>query len=376
MFKRCMMLLLLLTHGPEPGWLVGAAASIPHAVAHLALPLTDLHRSTALIPRATFNLLAVLEDLMPQEHPCSVAAVLAAQNFDWKYESEMYLVLGERREHLLVRVDRVLHPNLPCPPKYPLTPSPPPPAPCMIHLYVISNSLSHTQVIRQPLENDVPKYLLLVTILSILIVPAILRLRCVWRVQDDVVSPWSHLPPELWEKVLMALPAHDHQRHSEAIGWGGCKDSAAVRLVCKQIQLTHDTLARQLVLKHRATDEAVAVLMRRFPAVASVGMKGAAWGVLTDESLRAVSVLPALTSLDLTGCHLVTARGLRALSSCTTLTSLNLTCCNKVTDKTLRAVSILPALTSVDLRGCDKVTAAGVQALRSTTVAPSLRIEF
>jgi hypothetical protein len=46
-----------------------------------------------------------------------------------------------------------------------------------------------------------------------------------------------------------------------------------------------------------------------------------------------------------------------------------------LTDEGLRAVSSLPALTSLDLRG-SKVTAAGVQALRSTTVAPSLHIKF
>ena len=44
-------------------------------------------------------------------------------------------------------------------------------------------------------------------------------------------------------------------------------------------------------------------------------------------------------------------------------------------DEGLRAVSSLPALTSLDLRG-SKVTAAGVQALRSTTIAPSLHIKF
>jgi hypothetical protein len=42
----------------------------------------------------------------------------------------------------------------------------------------------------------------------------------------------------------------------------------------------------------------------------------------------------------------------------------------------VRALSSLPALTSLDLRNCNKVTAAGVQALRNTTAAPSLRIEW
>jgi hypothetical protein len=41
----------------------------------------------------------------------------------------------------------------------------------------------------------------------------------------------------------------------------------------------------------------------------------------------------------------------------------------------VRALSSLPALTSLNLRYCNKVTAAGVQALRSTTAAPSLHIQ-
>jgi hypothetical protein len=47
-----------------------------------------------------------------------------------------------------------------------------------------------------------------------------------------------------------------------------------------------------------------------------------------------------------------------------------------LTDEALRAVSSLPALTSLNLRYCNKVTAAGVQALRSTTATPSLHIEL
>ena len=41
-----------------------------------------------------------------------------------------------------------------------------------------------------------------------------------------------------------------------------------------------------------------------------------------------------------------------------------------------KAVSILPALSSLIFRYCVNVTAAGVQALRSTTAAPNLHIEF
>jgi hypothetical protein len=52
------------------------------------------------------------------------------------------------------------------------------------------------------------------------------------------------------------------------------------------------------------------MLVLRFPAVASLEYKG--WRVLTDERMRALSSLPALTSLDLAMCREVTAEGLRS----------------------------------------------------------------
>jgi hypothetical protein len=75
--------------------------------------------------------------------------------------------------------------------------------------------------------------------------------------------------------------------------------------------------------------------------------------MVTDEGVRAVSDLPALTSLSLRNCN-----------------------CINVTDVGIRALSSLPALKSLDLRDCPKATAAGVQALRSTTAAPSLHIKL
>jgi hypothetical protein len=56
----------------------------------------------------------------------------------------------------------------------------------------------------------------------------------------------------------------------------------------------------------------VGMLVLRFPAVASLEYKG--WRVLTDERMRALSSLPALTSLDL-ACNGVTAEGLRVVST-------------------------------------------------------------
>jgi hypothetical protein len=142
-------------------------------------------------------------------------------------------------------------------------------------------------------------------------------------------------------------------------------------------EAVHDALVKRLVLRRETTDEAVRMLVRRSPAVASVEMKSVPGDTLalTDQGVHAMSSLRALTCIDLSRCKLMTDQALRAVSSVSTLKSLNLFCCRGVTDVGVRARSSLPALASLDLSGCYNVTAAGVQALRSTTAAPSLHIK-
>jgi hypothetical protein len=159
-------------------------------------------------------------------------------------------------------------------------------------------------------------------------------------------------------------------------GLGFTKASAKLRLVSAQWKTVRDALVKRLVLKKKATDEGMGVLVRRFPAMVSLEFKWVSGGhALTDEGLCVVSCLTSLNELNLTDCVEVTDKGVRALSSCTALTSLNLTWCYELTDVGVQALSSLPALTSLDLRGCSKVTASGLQALRNTTVAPSLQIQ-
>ena len=86
--------------------------------------------------------------------------------------------------------------------------------------------------------------------------------------EGSTESLWAELPPELLAKVLEMLPAAE-QSAPQAGGWRGCKDSAAVRLVCAQWQAVHDALVTKLVLKRSTTDEGVGMLARRFPAVVS-----------------------------------------------------------------------------------------------------------
>jgi hypothetical protein len=92
---------------------------------------------------------------------------------------------------------------------------------------------------------------------------------------------WADMLEELLAKVL------------EAAGWqqgglGFSQTSATVRLVCAGWKAVHDAMLRRLVLRRETTDEAVGMLVRRFPAVASLEVKGAnSVSVLTDEALRA-----------------------------------------------------------------------------------------
>jgi hypothetical protein len=122
---------------------------------------------------------------------------------------------------------------------------------------------------------------------------------------------WGELPDELLAKVLELLQAGGRG------GLGFSRASTTVRLVCAGWKAVYAALVRRLVLRGQTTDEAVGMLVRRFPAVASLEYKGGGWRVLTDEALRAVSSLPALTFLDLRHSHKVTAAGVQALRSTT-----------------------------------------------------------
>jgi hypothetical protein len=240
---------------------------------------------------------------------------------------------------------------------------------------------------------------------------------------------WAGMAEELFEKVLEVLQPDGPSKPQDG-GLGFSQTLAAVRLVCAGWKKIHDAMVTRLLLRYQTTDEAVGMLVLRFPAVVSLEVKGGgAWAQpaaltdkgmlavsslasltflaltycrnitdegmravsncttlkslnlfgcdkLTDEDMRAVSSLPALTFLDIAWCNKVTNEGLRALSNCTALTELDIRQCYKVTDEGVRALSSLPALTSLELRECPNVMAAGVQALRNITAAPSLHIEF
>jgi hypothetical protein len=113
-------------------------------------------------------------------------------------------------------------------------------------------------------------------------------------------------------------------------------------------------MVKRLVLSRETTDEAVGTLVPRFPAVVSLEMKSGGWGVLTDEELRAVSNCTALTSLNLSWCHMVTAAGGQALRRTTAAPSLHILRC----DKHRRMVALPSAvLDSISLSLCRRCNA-------------------
>jgi hypothetical protein len=197
---------------------------------------------------------------------------------------------------------------------------------------------------------------------------------------------WAELPDELLAKVLEELqvagrsaphvPA-DWRDKPQAEGFRFSPVSATVRQVCAGWKAVHDALVTRLVLRRQNTDEAMGMLVRRFPAVVSLQVKRVPGCVaaLTDEGIRAVtSSLPALTSLDLTLCDQLTDEALRAVSNLRALTSLDITDCDKVTDEGMRAVSGCSTLTSLDLTRCFRVTDEGVKAASSLPALKSLNL--
>jgi hypothetical protein len=105
---------------------------------------------------------------------------------------------------------------------------------------------------------------------------------------DGEGGGWAELPDELLAKVLELL-----QAAGQARGLGFSQASATVRLVCAAWKAVHDALVMRLVLKPQTTDEAMGMLVRRFPAVVSLEMKRKQSdyinrALLTNEGMRAV----------------------------------------------------------------------------------------
>lgn len=169
---------------------------------------------------------------------------------------------------------------------------------------------------------------------------------------------WGRLPSELLLKVLR-----------DGLGWQRAS-SCAVRLVSRRWRQEHDSSCPTVQARGRVTDERLQLLCGNFPSLATLNLDGHSAAV-TDEGMKAVSKLAALTSLNLR-CYFakgkVTSEGLRAISSLPALTRLNLSG-RAVTNKGLMAVSNIRTLTALDLRSCSKVTDKGLRPVAANLTA-------
>jgi len=100
---------------------------------------------------------------------------------------------------------------------------------------------------------------------------------------------------------------------------------------------------------------------------------------VTDEGVRAaLTPLTALTSLHLAGCREVTGEGLRVIASLTSLTDLDVLCQEgyrtKFTNEDMRALAPLTAMTSLRLAGCRDLTDEGFRVLTSFTKLTKLTL--
>jgi hypothetical protein len=119
---------------------------------------------------------------------------------------------------------------------------------------------------------------------------------------------WTELLEEPLRKVLEELLSSVHLR-TEGVGARPRRRCGC----CAGWMSRHDALAMRLLLRQDATDEGAGVLVRRFPAVASLDLKCCCFNALTDEGMRAVSSLTVLTFLELWGCSKVTDERMRAV---------------------------------------------------------------
>jgi hypothetical protein len=92
-------------------------------------------------------------------------------------------------------------------------------------------------------------------------------LRAQRRRETVTEGGWAELHDELLAKVLARV------LQAEEGGLGFTLASATVRLVRAGWKAVHDALVTRLVLRGQTTDEAVSMLVRWFPAVASLEYK-------------------------------------------------------------------------------------------------------
>jgi hypothetical protein len=110
-------------------------------------------------------------------------------------------------------------------------------------------------------------------------------------------------------------------------------------------------------------DMMLRTLASRLPGLTHLHLENGEMEV-SNDGLRAIASLSALTHLHLDGLWEVTNEGLRAITSLTFLTHLHLTYCHRVTDEGVATLSSLTALKSLELWACPDVSQEAITALR------------
>jgi len=111
------------------------------------------------------------------------------------------------------------------------------------------------------------------------------------------LSPWERLPDELLLRVLEHVMLRS--RGVRVNQWCG-----AVRGVSRQWRALHDAACTWLRVLNSVTDEGMHAMCGRLPALTWLKLAGVK--SLTEDGLRAVGGLTALTRLHLSSCSNVT----------------------------------------------------------------------
>ena len=111
----------------------------------------------------------------------------------------------------------------------------------------------------------------------------------------STLSPWERLPDEMLIRVLEHVMLRRYGREY----WCG-----TLRGVSRQWRALHDAYCQRLYVPNGVTNEGMHVLCGRLPTLSLLSLREVT--SLTEDGLRAVGGLTALTRLHLSSCSNVT----------------------------------------------------------------------
>eukprot|EP00241_Pyramimonas_parkeae_P021976 CAMPEP_0114304084 /NCGR_PEP_ID=MMETSP0059-20121206/15588_1 /TAXON_ID=36894 /ORGANISM="Pyramimonas parkeae, Strain CCMP726" /LENGTH=232 /DNA_ID=CAMNT_0001427139 /DNA_START=157 /DNA_END=851 /DNA_ORIENTATION=+ len=174
------------------------------------------------------------------------------------------------------------------------------------------------------------------------------------------VSRWTELPGP-FVMALLNLPA-----------WN-VFGSAKLRLVCKKWRATHDEhLERIRPLNSNCI--AFSRIAIKFPNIRCLRLENC--DTVTDDAMRALSLMTSLRSLNIACCGHVTSDGVRTLSRVSTLSMLSLSYCNSVADDGIEALADVTALQSLQLAGLNHITDKGLKGVEKLQALNTVNLAY